>query len=75
MVCTQDRNMVMANGKRFSTGHNPVEMGLPMLHLINAGFEIDVVTPTGAPAIIEQWAMPGREFNDSIVNFCTHMDF
>ena len=75
MVCTQDRNMVMANGKQFSTGHNPVEMGLPMLHLINAGFKIDVVTPTGAPAIIEQWSMPGREFNDSIVNFCTHMDY
>ena len=50
--------MVMANGKKFSTGNHPVEMGLPMLHLLNAGFKIDVVTPTGAPAIIEQWAMP-----------------
>jgi len=58
MVCTQERNMVMANGKKFSTGNHPVEMGLPMLHLLNAGFKIDVVTPTGAPAIIEQWAMP-----------------
>ena len=61
MVCTQERNMVMANGKKFSTGNHPVEMGLPMLHLLNAGFKIDVVTPTGAPAIIEQWAMPKED--------------
>lgn len=58
MVCTEQRSMTMANGKKFSTGNHPVEMGLPMLHLISAGFEIDIVTPTGAPAIIEEWAMP-----------------
>ena len=39
MVCTEERNMVMANGKKFSTGNHPVEMGLPMLHLLRAGFE------------------------------------
>lgn len=58
MVCTEERNMVMANGKKFSTGNHPVEMALPMLHLLKAGFEIDVVTPTGASAKIEMWAMP-----------------
>lgn len=61
MVCTEERNMVMANGKKFSTGNHPVEMGLPMLHLLSAGFEIDVVTPTGAPAAIEMWAMPEKD--------------
>ena len=61
MVCTEERNMTMANGKKFSTGNHPVEMGLPMLHLINAGFEIDIVTPTGAPVVIEDWAMPGED--------------
>jgi len=61
MICTEERNMIMANGKRFSTGNHPVEMGLPMLHLLNAGFEIDVVTPTGKPAKIEMWAMPDRD--------------
>lgn len=61
MVCTEQRNMTMANGKEFSTGNHPVEMGLPMLHLMNAGFEIDVVTPTGAPVAIEQWAMPADD--------------
>ena len=52
-------NEVMDNGKKFSTGNHPVEVGLPMLHLLNAGFKIDVVTPTGAPVMFEEWAMPG----------------
>jgi molecular chaperone Hsp31 and glyoxalase 3 len=63
MVCTEERNMVMANGKKFSTGNHPVEMGLPMLHLLSAGFEIDIVTPTGAAAKIEMWAMPNGDEN------------
>lgn len=61
MICTEERNMTMANGKTFSTGNHPVELGLPMLHLINAGFEIDIVTPTGAPVVIEEWAMPADD--------------
>ena len=63
MVCTEERNMTMANGTKFSTGNHPVEMGLPMLHLISAGFKIDIVTPTGAPAVIEEWAMPRDDSN------------
>ncbi|MEH6345952.1 MAG: glyoxalase III HchA [Bermanella sp.] len=61
MVCTEERNMVMANGKKFSTGNHPVEMALPMLHLLSAGFEVDIVTPTGAAAKIEMWAMPNDD--------------
>lgn len=84
MVCTEERNMVMANGKKFSTGNHPVEMGLPMLHLLSAGFEIDVVTPTGAPAKIEMWAMPEgdeavmqlyRDFADAFENPGSLADF
>lgn len=52
MVCTEERNMTMANGKMFSTGNHPVEMMLPILHLKNAGFDIDVVTPSGKSAKI-----------------------
>ena len=63
MVCTEERNMTMANGTKFSTGNHPVEMGLPMLHLISAGFKIDIITPTGAPAIIEEWALPRDDSN------------
>ncbi len=61
MVCTEERNMVMANGKKFSTGNHPVEMLLPMLHLRNAGFDIEIVTPTGKSAKIEMWAMPQKD--------------
>ena len=63
MICTEERNITMANGKKFSTGNHPVEMLLPLLHLKNAGFEVDVVTPTGKPVIIEQWAMPEDDNN------------
>ena len=63
MVCTERRYMTMANGKRFSTGNHPVEMGLPMLHLLAAGFEIDIVTPTGKPVVVEDWAMPREDVN------------
>ena len=63
IVCTQEQNMVMANGKKFSTGNHPVELGVPMLHILQAGFEVDIVTPTGAPVVIEQWAMPEADEN------------
>ena len=63
MVCTEERNMTMANGKMFSTGNHPVEMLVPALHLRNAGFEIDIVTPTGKPVVIEMWAMPSEDKN------------
>lgn len=63
MICTEERNMTMANGKKFSTGNHPVEMLMPILHLRNAGFEVDVVTPTGKPVAIEMWAMPEEDEN------------
>ena len=63
MVCTEERNMTMANGKKFSTGNHPVEMLLPMLHLRNAGFDIDIFTPTGKDVKIEMWAMPKEDEN------------
>ena len=84
MICTEERNMIMANGKKFSTGNHPVEMGLPILHLMNAGFEIDIVTPTGAPVAIEAWAMPAddthiqklyRDFDDAFANPGSLADF
>ncbi len=61
MICTEERNMTMANGKKFSTGNHPVEMMLPMLHLKNAGFDIDIATPTGNSVKIEMWAMPEED--------------
>jgi len=61
MVGTEERYMTMENGKKFSTGNHPVEMMLPALHLQNAGFDVDVVTPTGKPVIVEMWAIPGED--------------
>jgi len=61
MICTEERNMVMKNGKAFSTGNHPIEMIVPMLHLKKAGFDIDIVTPTGKPVKIEMWAMPDED--------------
>lgn len=61
MICTEERNMVMSNGKEFSTGNHPIEMIVPMLHLKSAGFDIDIVTPTGGSVKIEMWAMPEED--------------
>ena len=61
MVCTEERYLTMDNGKKFSTGNHPVEMLVPMLHLEQAGFEIDIVTPTGKSVMIEMWAMPEED--------------
>jgi len=63
MVCTEERNMTMANGEKFSTGNHPVEMMLPALHLKNAGFDVDVFTPTGKSVKVEMWAMPEEDKN------------
>ena len=51
VILTEQKNMKMQNGKLFSTWNHPVEALLPMLHLRNAGFEFDIATPTGKPAI------------------------
>lgn len=61
MICTEEKNMVMKNGKQFSTGNHPIEMLVPMLHITKAGFEIEIVTPTGKPVQIEMWAMPPED--------------
>ncbi len=53
--------MTMQNGKKFSTGNHPVETLVPMLHLDAAGFEAEIFTPTGAPAVLEMWAMPSED--------------
>ncbi len=61
VICTEEKNLKMKNGKFFSTGNHPVESLLPMLHLKNAGFEFEISTPTGKPAIFEMWAFPKKD--------------
>lgn len=61
VIFTEQKNMVMQNGKQFSTGNHPVEALLPMLHLKNAGFDFEVATPTGKPVVFEMWAFPSKD--------------
>ncbi len=61
VIATERKNMKMANGKEFSTGNHPVETLVPMLHLRNAGFDFEIATPTGAPAVFEMWAFPSED--------------
>jgi len=61
VLCTQERYFTMVNGKDFSTGNNVQETMVPLMHLVNAGFHFDVVTPTGKPAILEEWSVPRKD--------------
>ena len=60
VLATEQKNMEMKNGKLFSTGNHPVETLVPMLHLRKAGYEFEISTPNGKPAIIEMWAFPRK---------------
>ncbi|CRZ18621.1 glyoxalase III HchA [Mycolicibacterium neworleansense] len=61
MIATEERYVLCQNGKMFSTGNHPVEMLLPLHHLMEAGFDVDVATISGYPAKLELWAMPGED--------------
>ena len=61
VIFTEKKNMTMKNGRMFSTGNHPVEALLPMLHLQNAGFDFEIVTPSGKPVVFEMWAMPTKD--------------
>lgn len=61
MIATDERYLLMQNGTFFSTGNHPVEMLLPMHHMDQAGFPIDVATLSGNPAKLEMWAMPKED--------------
>lgn len=63
VIFTEQKNLKMKNGKEFSTGNHPVEALVPMLHLKNAGFDFDIVTPTGKPVVFEMWAFPVHDEN------------
>ena len=61
VLCTEERYFQMTNGRHFSTGNNVQETMVPLMHLVNAGFDFDVVTPTGKPAILEEWSVPQKD--------------
>lgn len=61
MIGADERYLLTDNGTKFSTGNHPVETLLPMIHLVRAGFEIDVATVSGNPVKFEYWAMPRED--------------
>jgi molecular chaperone Hsp31 and glyoxalase 3 len=61
MLATEERYVLLDNGKMFSTGNHPVEMLLPLHHLMEAGFDVDVATIAGYPVKLELWAMPRED--------------
>ncbi len=61
VIFTEQKNLKMKNGKNFSTGNHPIEALVPMLHLKNAGFDFEIVTPTGKPVVFEMWAFPEED--------------
>lgn len=61
VLCTEERYFTMTNGAKFSTGHNVQETAVPLMHLVGAGFDFDVVTPNGQPAILEDWSVPRKD--------------
>ncbi|TXO16959.1 protein deglycase HchA, partial [Staphylococcus aureus] len=61
MIAAEERYVLLENGKMFSTGNHPVEMLLPLHHLMEAGFDVDVATLSGYPVKLELWAMPTED--------------
>ncbi|OCB08201.1 protein deglycase HchA [Mycolicibacterium porcinum] len=61
MIAAEERYVLCQNGKMFSTGNHPVEMLLPLHHLMQTGFDVDVATISGYPAKLELWAMPHQD--------------
>lgn len=58
---TQERYMLMQNETFFSTGNHPVETLLPMHHIHQAGYALDIATVTGDPVKFEWWAFPQED--------------
>lgn len=65
VIATEERYLEMGNGTLFSTGNHPVETALPLKHLLDAGFGVDVATLGGNPVKFEWWAMADED--DAVV--------
>lgn len=61
VLATDERYMLMQNGTFFSTGNHPVETLLPVHHIAEAGYGIEVATLSGGPGKFEWWAYPTKD--------------
>lgn len=58
VIATDERYMLMQNEAFFSTGNHPVETLLPIHHIAQAGYGIDIATISGGAGKFEWWAYP-----------------
>ena len=61
VVMTDERYLPLKGGRYFSTGNHPVETLVPLMHLLAAGYRVDVATLSGNMAKLEMWAMPADD--------------
>lgn len=61
VIASEERYLLMQNETLFSTGNHPVETLLPLHHMLEAGFEVEVATLTGGPVKFEWWAFPKQD--------------
>lgn len=67
VMCTDKDKLKVKSNKAFSTGHNPSEIFVPLLHITDAGFKVDLATATGGPVAIEEWGLDFLPYKDDIV--------
>jgi molecular chaperone Hsp31 and glyoxalase 3 len=67
VLCTEKGAMEMTNGRKFKTGNHPFELFVPLLHLKDSGIPFQFVTLTGAPVVLEEWALPHKD--DKVMDF------
>src|SRR5699024_1407978 len=61
VIASDERYLLMRNETMFSTGNHPVETLLPLHHMHQAGFGVDVATLSGGPVKFEWWAFPTQD--------------
>lgn len=73
VIATDERYVLTKKDNFFSTGNHPVETLLPMMHMAQAGFTMEVATLSGNPVKLEWWAMPTED--KAVMDFyATHAD-
>lgn len=60
-ILVDERYLPVEGGKLFSTGNHPVETLLPLMHLTEAGFDVEIATPSGLMGKFEYWAFPDKD--------------